>query len=170
MHVSTLSKAESRLWEGLQKNKKPTSLLLTQSFPVGNTQWHLRTTQGSVKKTLSLSVPSALGTSSIIELLPLYTYCMFDHFSLKLKCKLHEATDHIFLNHYTPSDQQKCLLCSCCSVAKSCSTLCNPMDCSTPRFPVLHYLSEFAQTPLHWWSHQQSHPLLPPPPPAFNLS
>ena len=28
----------------------------------------------------------------------------------------------------------------CCSVAKSCLTLCNPMDCSTPGFPVLHYL------------------------------
>ena len=30
--------------------------------------------------------------------------------------------------------------CCCCSVAKSCLTLCNPMDCSTPGFPVLHYL------------------------------
>ena len=30
--------------------------------------------------------------------------------------------------------------CYCCSVAKSCLTLCNPMDCSTPGFPVLHYL------------------------------
>ena len=28
-----------------------------------------------------------------------------------------------------------------CSVAKSCLTLCNPMDCSTPGFPVLHYLT-----------------------------
>ena len=27
-----------------------------------------------------------------------------------------------------------------CSVAKLCPTLCNPMDCSTPGFPVLHYL------------------------------
>ena len=34
----------------------------------------------------------------------------------------------------------------CCSVAKSCPTLCDPMDCSTPGFPVLHYLPEFAQT------------------------
>ena len=25
----------------------------------------------------------------------------------------------------------------CCSVAQLCSTLCNPMDCSTPGFPVL---------------------------------
>ena len=29
-------------------------------------------------------------------------------------------------------------------------TLCNPMDCSTPDFPVLHYLLQFAQTHVHW--------------------
>ena len=37
----------------------------------------------------------------------------------------------------------------CCSVAKSFPTL-EPMDCSTPDFPVLHYLPEFAQTHVHW--------------------
>ena len=37
----------------------------------------------------------------------------------------------------------------CCSVAKSCLTLCDPMDCSTPGFTVLHYLLEFAQTQVH---------------------
>ena len=30
------------------------------------------------------------------------------------------------------------------SFAKLCPTVCNPMDCSTPGFPVLHYLPEFA--------------------------
>ena len=30
--------------------------------------------------------------------------------------------------------------CCCCSVTQSCLTLCNPMNCSTPGFPVLHYL------------------------------
>ena len=39
-----------------------------------------------------------------------------------------------------------CLIC-CCSVAKSCWTLWYFMNCSTPGFPVLHYLLEFAQTP-----------------------
>ena len=33
-----------------------------------------------------------------------------------------------------------------CSVAKLHLTLCNPMNCSTPGFPVLHYPPEFAQT------------------------
>ena len=38
----------------------------------------------------------------------------------------------------------------CCSVSQSCLTLCDPMDYSTPGFPVLHYLQEFAQTHVHW--------------------
>ena len=37
----------------------------------------------------------------------------------------------------------------CCSVTKSCVTLCDPMDSSTPGFPFLHYLSEFAQVHVH---------------------
>ena len=40
----------------------------------------------------------------------------------------------------------------CFSVAKSCPSLYNPMDWSTPGFPVLHYLPEFAQTHAHWIS------------------
>ena len=50
---------------------------------------------------------------------------------------------------------------SSCLVAKSCLTLCHPMDCSTPGFPVLYYLPEFAQTHIHWISEaiQSSHPL-----------
>ena len=35
--------------------------------------------------------------------------------------------------------------CCCCSIAKSCQTLCDLMDCSTSGFPVLHYLLEFVQ-------------------------
>ena len=36
------------------------------------------------------------------------------------------------------------------SVAKSCPTLCHPMDCSMPGFPVLHHFPELAQTHVHW--------------------
>ena len=39
---------------------------------------------------------------------------------------------------------------SCCSVARLCPTLCDPMDCSMPVFPVFHCLLEFAQTLVHW--------------------
>ena len=59
----------------------------------------------------------------------------------------------------------------CCSVAKSCWT-CDLMDCSIPGFLVLHHFLEFAQTHIHWLSDaiQLSPPLLPPSPPALNLS
>ena len=61
---------------------------------------------------------------------------------------------------------------SCCLVTQSHPNFCDPMDCSMPGFPVLQYLPEFAQTHVHLVSHiiQPSHPLLSPPPPAFNLS
>ena len=39
--------------------------------------------------------------------------------------------------------------CCCSSVAQSCLTLCNPVDCSMPGFSVLHYLLKFAQTYVH---------------------
>ena len=58
------------------------------------------------------------------------------------------------------------------SVTQSCPTLCDPMDCSMPGFPVHHYLPEFAQTHVHWVSDAilPSHPLQPPSPLALNLS
>ena len=58
------------------------------------------------------------------------------------------------------------------SVAQSCPTLYDPMDCSTPGFPVHRQLPEFAQTHVHLVNDaiQPSHPLLSPSPPAFNLS
>ena len=50
------------------------------------------------------------------------------------------------------------------SVTQSRPTLCDPMDCSTPGFPVHHQLLELAQAPVHWVgdSIQPSHPLLSP--------
>ena len=49
------------------------------------------------------------------------------------------------------------------SFAQSCLTLCDPMDCSTPGFPVYHQLLEFTQTHVHWVSDaiEPSHLLLP---------
>ena len=74
-----------------------------------------------------------------------------------------------------------------CSVAKSCTSPCDLMDCSTPDFPsfphglqhtrerwieIHHYLLEFAETHVHWVSDdiQSSHPLSPPSPPGLSLS
>ena len=57
-------------------------------------------------------------------------------------------------------------------VAQLCLALCNPIDCSTPGFPVHHQAPEFTQTHVHWISDdiQPSHPLSSPSPPTFNLS
>ena len=58
------------------------------------------------------------------------------------------------------------------SVAQSCLTLCNPMNCSTPGLPVHHQLPEFTQTHVHRVGDaiQPSHPLSSPSPPAPNPS
>ena len=58
------------------------------------------------------------------------------------------------------------------SVTQLCPTLWNSMDCSTPGFPVLHCLPEFARTHVRWVGDaiQPSCPLLSPSPPAFSLS
>ena len=58
------------------------------------------------------------------------------------------------------------------SVTPLCSTLCDPMDCSTPGLPVHHQLPELTQIHVQWVSDaiQPSHPLSSPSPPAFNLS
>ena len=49
------------------------------------------------------------------------------------------------------------------SVAQSCPTLCNPMNCSTPGLPVHHQLPEFTQTHVHRVTDtiQPSHPVVP---------
>ena len=58
------------------------------------------------------------------------------------------------------------------SVTQSWLTLCNPMDCSMPGFPVHHQLPGLTQTFVLWVDNviQPSHPLSSPSPPTFNLS
>ena len=58
------------------------------------------------------------------------------------------------------------------SATQSCLTLCDPMDCSMPGFPVLHHLPELAQAHVLQVSDaiQPSRPLWSLSPPAFNLS
>ena len=58
------------------------------------------------------------------------------------------------------------------SVAHSSPTVCDPMDCNMPGFPIHHQLLELGQTHVHQLGDaiQSSHPLLPPSPPAFSLS
>ena len=58
------------------------------------------------------------------------------------------------------------------SVAQSCPTLCDPMNCSMPGLPVHHQLPEFTQTHVHWVGDaiQPPHPLSSLSPPAPNPS
>ena len=66
-----------------------------------------------------------------------------------------------------------CLLnCKFSSVTQLCPSLCDPMDCSMPGFPVRHQLPEPTQTRVHWVDEdiQPSYPVSSPSPPAFNFS
>ena len=67
-------------------------------------------------------------------------------------------------------DQPPCVQFS--SLAQSCPTLCDPMDCSTPGLPVPHHLPKFAQVHVHRIGDaiQPSHLLVPSTPSALNLS
>ena len=58
------------------------------------------------------------------------------------------------------------------SVAQLCPPLCDPMDRSTPGFPVHHQLPKLIQTHVHRVGDaiQPSHRLSSPSPPAFSLS
>ena len=60
----------------------------------------------------------------------------------------------------TAAMKLRCLLLHFTSVTQFYPTLCDPMDCSTPGFPVHHQLPEFTQTHVHRVSDsiQPSHP------------
>ena len=74
---------------------------------------------------------------------------------------------HFKLRHLTPAQD-----CQFSSVAQSCLTLCDPMNCGIPGLPVHHQLPEFTQTHVHQVDDaiQPSHPLSSPSPPAPNPS
>ena len=64
---------------------------------------------------------------------------------------------------------QKSVLVQFSSVAQSCPTLCDPMDYSTPGFPVCHQHPELAQTQVHQVG-DTIQPLSSPSPTALSLS
>ena len=80
-----------------------------------------------------------------------HTYTPFDH----------HTHSHMYMFTYLLAPH------TCCSVAKSCQTLWDPIDHNTPGFPVLHHLPEFAPTPIYpTISSSVAHPS----PPTLNLS
>ena len=86
-------------------------------------------------------------------------FCLFfTFFSLK-KLKYNLQCCHYFISSVQFS-----------SSTQLCPTLCNPMDCSTPGFPVHHQFLEPAQTQVRVSDViQPSHPLSSPSPPVFNF-
>ena len=72
---------------------------------------------------------------------------------------------HISLQHLP----QTAIIICFSSVAQSCLTLCNPIDCSMPGLPVHHQLPELTQTHVHRVG-DAIHPLLSPSPRAPNPS
>ena len=105
------------------------------------------------------SAPQNTGRPNFIGLcfIALFKWCIFQHKSKACGKPMWSESISAFC---------------CCLVAQLCLTLCDPMDCSMPGFPVLQHLLELAQTHVHWVSDviQPSHPLLSPFPPTFNLS
>ena len=98
----------------------------------------------------------------------------FYHCVICAAVELVSFTCWVFGPGMTKGDANHIFLFSCCcSVSKSCLSLWDHTDCSTPGSPVLHYLPEFAQIHVCWIGDtiQSSHSLSPPLSPfAFNLS
>ena len=102
----------------------------------------------------------------------LYENSSCEHPKLKQVQYLYlRVKSHLLLSLLFPS-----LAPSVSSVTQSCLTLCNPMDCSTPGFPVHHQLPELAQTHVHRVSDAINHLilchpvfLLPPIPPSIRV-
>ena len=67
-----------------------------------------------------------------------------------LSCQVRLLCDSDVTHEFSKWCMQPYHLHCCCSVTESCLTLCDPMDCSTPALPVLHYLLKFAQIHIHW--------------------
>ena len=80
-------------------------------------------------------------------------YLLFvEDFSLWSNTSLFLSMFNMNLNVYSPVFKYRIICRCCCSVAKSCLSLYNPMDCSMPISSVLHYLPKFAQIHVHWVS------------------
>ena len=111
---------------------------------------------------VSVSFPSLIMASAIAPFKCCYASSMAPH---GLRTQLGGSIRNRNITVYP-------LYCCCCSVAQLYPTLCNPMNCSTSGFPVLHYFPECAQTHVLWVSDAipPFHPLLPSCPQSFPAS
>ena len=91
----------------------------------------------------SLILPSAPGLLQINEWKGRATSGLRHNYA-----DIEQGSTHCIL-YLISSSKALCSVGTHCSVSKLCLTLCDPRDCSTPGFPVLHHLLEFAQTHVH---------------------
>ena len=133
----------------------------TISIGVLSTVSSPRGKSASVKQKLSLSPPSPSGSCCSV----CFPSCGFSS-SGWLTWMLFQLCDFLHQTSLTGNfwGSPYCNIISCyCSVARSCLTLCDPLDCSMPGFLVYHQLPELAHTHVHWVGDaiQPSHPLAP---------
>ena len=83
---------------------------------------------------------------------------------------LHATSPNPGLPRWLSGKKLACQCQSCCLVTQSYPTLCDPMDYSTPSFPVFHHLLEHTQTHVHQGGNAIQPSPLSSPFPAFNLS
>ena len=134
--------------EGLNGNKDTTN----KTQPTGSVFWHSSLTFTTQQTNFQEGSPSPTAALKNREVLP-----PCGHFSQQLL-----STP----GFWEPNTQKPSVQFS--SVAQSCPTLCDPMNCSTPGLPVYHQLPEFTQIHVHRVSvaKQPSHLLSFPSPPA----
>ena len=131
----------------------------------------------------SLSIKWHGGTNHVLktifhQIMWLVSNLWFDHILVKLFQKLFCKRCHLSClckngtSNITWSQPVQVFSVQFSSVPQLCLTLCDPMDCSMPGFPVHYQLLELAQTHIHQVGDaiQPSHPLLSLSLPAFNLS
>jgi len=114
----------------------------------------------SMSGALSSNISQSLLKFMFIELVMLSKNLIISQPLLLFASNLSYLSNRVFTNELVLQSR----FC-CCSVAQSCSTFCDWIDCSMPGFPVLHHLPELGQTYVHWVGHaillsHLYHPLL----------
>ena len=136
--------------------------------PAGDEPWSLR---------LTLECQSVIRRWKNFGFFGWKTFFANEKFSLRLYCIFFQFfSPYIYNNkcnkYFFNRKKFYCILFQFSSVAKSCLTLCDPMNRSTPGLAVHHQLLEFTQAHVHWVGDaiQPSHPLSSPSPPSLNPS
>ena len=128
---------------------------------------------GRIRYTFCLKGTCSLGIVIWIKVFSeRYWDCEADSVDLGDQCENHEKLMNSHKEKRSQRKPRKSSSVQFSSVAQSCLTLCDPMNCSTPGLPVHHQLLEFTQTHVHRVGDtiQPSHPLSSPFPPAPNPS